>query len=452
MIAPARVAAYDVLRRVSEGRADLPTAMAAARATLRDPRDAALATDVVTGTLRWRAALDHLIVHVAKRPLRRLDPEVVEILRLSIYQLLHLTRVPASAVVDDAVSLTKKAGKRSASGLVNAVLRAISRNRGHLPLPPRPVDSGNRAAAREYLSITLSHPAWLVERWLDRAGFERTETWLLFDNQPAPLTLRANRTRATRDDLLDQLRHADIDAQPARYAPDGIVVTSGTLRDEAPQGRFVIQDEASQLVALLAGDSPGPRVLDTCASPGGKATAIATTLRAGELLVACDVRARRMALLAETIAATGVAGVQLAQADVSQPLPFRPVFSTVIVDAPCSGLGTLRRDPDIRWRRQESDLAPLAESQRRMLHHAATVVEPGGRLVYATCSSEPEENEEIAQHFLQTHSDFQAVDARRAHPALVPELIDTRGHLRTEPDVHGLELFFGAVFERIRQL
>lgn len=452
MIAPARVAAYDVLRRVSDGRADLPTAMAAARATLRDPRDAALATDVATGTLRWRAALDHLIVHIAKRPLRRLDPEVVEILRLSIYQLLHLTRVPASAVVDDAVSLTKKAGKRSASGLVNAVLRAISRNRGRLPLPPRPADSGNRAAALEYLSITLSHPAWLVERWLDRVGFERTETWLLFDNQPAPLTLRANRTRATRDDLLVQLRHADIDAQPARYAPDGIVVTSGTLRDEAPQGRFVIQDEASQLVALLAGDSPGPRVLDTCASPGGKATAIATTLRAGELLVACDVRARRMALLAETIAATGAAGVRLAQADVSQPLPFRPVFSTVIVDAPCSGLGTLRRDPDIRWRRQESDLAPLAESQRRMLHHAATVVEPGGRLVYATCSSEPEENEEIAQHFLETHPDFRAVDARRTHPALVPELIDTRGHLRTEPDAHGLELFFGAVFERVRQL
>jgi 16S rRNA (cytosine967-C5)-methyltransferase len=448
MIGPARVAAYGALRRVSNGDADLPAALATVRERLHDPRDAALATEIATGTLRWRNALDHLIVHFAKRPLRRLDPEVVDILRLSGYQLLHLTRVPASAVVDDAVALTKRAGKKSASGLVNAVLRALSRSRHQLPLPDRPAPGAERAAVLDYASITLSHPRWLVERWIDRVGFERAESWLRFDNEPAPLTLRTNRLRISREDLLAQLAGAEIDAREARYAPDGMVLLGGSVRDRSLAGMFVIQDEASQLVSLLAGELPGPTVLDTCASPGGKATAIAARLREGERLVACDVRDRRIALLRDTIAATGARAVHVVQADAGAPLPFRPLFSTVIVDAPCSGLGTLRRDPDIRWRRTADDLEPLAAAQRTMLRHAAEVVAPGGRLVYATCSSEPEENEEVAAQFLESHPDFRAVPADAAHPALAPELIDARGHLRTEPDRHGLELFFGAVFER----
>ena len=452
MIGPARVAAYEVLRRVSDGRADLPAALAAARETLKDDRDAALATDIATGTLRWRAALDHLIAHFTRRPLRRLDAEVVDILRLSIYQLLHLTRVPAAAVVDDAVNLTKKAGKKSAAGLVNATLRAISRGRSSLPLPARPDSADSRDAVLDYLSITLSHPRWLVGRWLDRVGFERTEAWLRFNNQPAPLTLRANPVRTTRDALLAELATREVAAHAGRYAPDAVVVTAGHVRDEALEGRFVVQDEASQLVSLLAGSSPGRLVLDTCASPGGKATAIAATLEADGRLIACDVRDRRMMLLQRTIAMAGVTGVRLVQADLNRPLPFRPAFTTVIVDAPCSGLGTLRRDPDIRWRRDAAGLAVFAEAQRRMLAHAAAVVAPGGRLIYATCSSEPEENEQVVRAFLASEQGFRAVAAGRAHPALAAELIDPQGHLRTEPDRHGLELFFGAVFERAGQL
>lgn len=448
MIAPARVAAYDVLRGVSEGRADLPAALAAVRGGLRDERDGALATDIATGTLRWRAALDHLIAHFAKRPLARLDPEVVDILRLSGYQLLHLTRVPASAVVDDAVNLTKRARKKSAAGLVNGVLRALSRSRHDLPLPPRPAAQSDRRAVLDYLSITLSHPRWLVERWLDRVGFERTEAWLRFNNEPAPLTLRVNRLRTTRDDLLARLSHMEVDARAARYAPDGIVVAGGSLRDALLDGTFVIQDEASQLVALLAGESPGPLVLDTCAAPGGKATAIAAVLGTGERLIACDLRDRRMALLRKTVEATGVTSVRLVQADAAIPLPFHARFSTVIVDAPCSGLGTLRRDPDIRWRRTAGDLQPLATAQQTMLEQAAAVVAPGGRLVYATCSSEPEENEAVAARFLEMHPEFRRHSAQLSHPAMAGELIDPFGYLRTEPDRHGLELFFGGVFVR----
>ena len=452
MIAPARIAAYEILRRIAKGRSDLPAAVAAVRDTLEDERDRALATDIAVGTVRWQAALDFLIADAARRPIAKLDPEVVDILRLSLYQLLHLTRVPASAVVDDGVQLTKKVGKKSASGFVNAVLRKVSRTRTALPFPPRPANATDRDAALAFLSVTLSHPRWLVERWLDRVGFARAEAWARFNNEPAPLTIRANHRRTTRDALLERLTEAEVDARAARYAPDGIVVDRGSLRDDTWRGAFVVQDEASQLVTLLAGASPGAHVLDTCASPGGKTTAIAATLGEGALLVACDVRPRRMALLRDTVAATGVTNVRLVQADLTQPLPFAPVFSTVLVDAPCSGLGTLRRDPDIRWRRTAEDLPALAAAQQRMLANAAAVVAPGGRLVYATCSSEPEENEQVAAAFLTRHGDFAPVRADMAHPSLHAELVDRAGHLRTEPDRHGLELFFGAVFERARQL
>src|SRR6185503_3637402 len=205
MIAPARVAAYDALVAVSAGGADLPSAIAFARAHLHDERDRALMSDIVTGVQRWRAALDHVITAFSKRSLDRLDPEVTEILRLSAYQLLHLSRVPASAIVDDAVNLTGRAGKRSASGFVNAVLRTISRRRDSLPLPPRPHDPADRAAVLDYLSVTLSHPRWLAARWFDRLGFDAAEAWMQFNNTPGSITLRANRFRITPQELTARL-------------------------------------------------------------------------------------------------------------------------------------------------------------------------------------------------------------------------------------------------------
>lgn len=467
MIAPARVAAYDILSAVSAGNADLPTAIAFARGGLHDDRDRALAADIATGVQRWRAALDHLIVEFSKRAIDRLDPEIVEILRLSAYQLLHLTRVPASAVVDDAVDLAKRAGKRSAAGFVNAVLRTISRRRESLPLPKRPADPGDRAGALDYFSITLSHPRWLAARWYDRLGLDAAEAWMQFNNSPGSVTLRANRLRLTREALADRLAAAEIQAHPTPYAPDGLIVDEGyplrpssaSRRPELVEGRgtgqdegwFVVQDEASQLVTLLAGDQPLPRVLDTCASPGGKTTAMAALMDGRGLLVACDLRDRRVELLRKTVAATGAANVRIVQADLLEPLPFRSPFDCVLVDAPCSGLGTLRRDPDIRWRRRESELPSLAAAELTMLQHAADMVAPGGRLIYATCSSEPEENEGVADAFLITTSGFTTLHAGHATTRLADVLVDARGHLRTQPDLHGLEAFFGAVFERRRQ-
>jgi len=449
MIAPARIAAYEILTAVSAGSADLPTAIAFARESLRDDRDRALAAEIATGVQRWRAALDYLIVEYSRRAIDRLDPEIVDILRLGAYQLLHLTRVPASAVVDDGVDLARRAGKRSAAGFVNAVLRAISRNRRALPLPPRPSGAGDRDAALAYLSVTLSHPRWLAARWYDRLGFDAAEAWMQFDNMPAPVTLRVNRLRMTRDQLAGALDREEVRVRPGRYAPDALVVDEGhPLRGAGlAAGWFVVQDEASQLVGAIAAAAPGRRVLDACASPGGKTTAIAAAMEGG-LLVACDLRDRRVALLRRTIEATGAANIRIVQADLLRPLPFATSFDTVVVDAPCSGLGTLRRDPDIRWRRGEQDLPVFAASQLTMLRHAAEMVAPGGRLVYATCSSEPEENERVVDAFLTVISGFERVDARTAAPALPPAVVDARGHLRTEPHRHGLEAFFAAVVVR----
>jgi len=451
MIGPARVAAYEILTAVSAGSADMPTAIAFARGGLHDDRDRALAAEIASGVQRWRAALDHLIVAFSKRPIEKLDTEIVEILRLSAYQLLHLTRVPASAVVDDAVNLVRRAGKASATGFVNAVLRTISRKRATLPLPPRPGDTSNTEAALDYFSVTLSHPRWLAARWLDRFGFDGAEAWMRFDNAPASLTLRANRLRIARDALAERLIADEVRVHPSLVAPDALVVDEGyPLRGPAfDEGLFFVQDEASQLVALLAGDRPGPRVLDACASPGGKTTMIAAAMENRGVLVATDLRDRRIDLLRRTVAASGATNVRIVQADVRKPLPFHVPFDCVLVDAPCSGLGTLRRDPDIRWRRREEDLVPLAAAELTMLQRAADAVAPGGRLIYATCSSEPEENEAIADAFLATTPSFAPVHAGQATARLTPSLVDARGHLRTAPHLHGLEAFFGAVFERV---
>ena len=231
MIGQARLAAFEVLRAVGTGSADLGSALARARSRLTDERDRALAGEIATGTLRWQGAFDHLIGLFANRPLHKLDPEVVDILRMTMFQILHLDRIPASAAVKDAVDLTGKAGKRSASGLVNALLRRVTRERDTLPLPAAPVDPSDRAASLDYLSVTLSHPRWLVARWLDRYGFASAESWARFNNSPAPLTLRANTVKITREDLAARLAAAGIECVPAGRARDALIVRHGSRLD-----------------------------------------------------------------------------------------------------------------------------------------------------------------------------------------------------------------------------
>jgi 16S rRNA (cytosine967-C5)-methyltransferase len=447
-MSPARWAAYQIAAAVREG-TDLATALARARDPLEDRRDRALAGEIALGLFRWRAALDHVIGHLARRHPEAIDPPILDILRVAAYQMLHLERVPAAAAVNDAVDMARRAGRTSAAGFVNGVLRALTRQRNRLPFPPRPERTGlerpdGRAAALDYLSVTLSHPRWLAARWLDRHGFDAAEAWARFNNAPAGLTLRANRLRVDREQLAMRLAVHGVETAPTRYAPDGLTVLTGNplATPLAGDGSFVVQDEASQLVAVMAGAVPGERVLDACAAPGGKTTALAAAVGPSGLVVAADFRARRLDLLAETVRTLGADRVRLLRSDLRRPVPFGAAFDAVLVDVPCSGLGTIRRDPDIKWRRAETDLAVLARDELTMLKEAARAVRSGGRLIYATCSSEPEENEQVVSAFLASEPAFARASTDGSQLAM---LRDRTGALRTLPHAHNLEAFYAAI-------
>ncbi len=456
MTAPARLAALRVLRDVHTGRHNLPTSQALSRAALTDPRDRALATEIVLGTLRWRAQVDHVIQLGSSRPLHRIDTDVLDVLRLSTYQLLHLKRVPARAVVHDGVELTRALGakgKHSAATYVNAVLRFVAKKVKNgdslgLPQPSQPSRSGqrDRETDLEYLSVSMSHPRWLVARWYDRYGFDVTEQWTRFDNGPAPITLRVNTLATSTPELAEKLLECGVSVEAGAWAPHSLVVTRGNplTTDLHDRRLFWVQDQASQLVAGLVDADPGDRVLDACAAPGGKSLVIAGAMGDQGLLVASDQSAARIRLLSETLARVGPRCASIVQLDARRP-PFGPRFEWVVLDSPCTGLGTLRRDPDIRWRRNPEDLSRMASMQFELLAGASTAVAPGGRLLYATCSSEPDENQNVVTRFLESHPGF-SIQAPTA-PHLL-ECVDDEGFLQTRPDRHGLEGFFAAVLRR----
>lgn len=450
MIAPARRAAFAALVDIADNRVDLDQAVENARQGLTDTRDVALLREIVTGTLRWQARLDWRLAPLSRVPLNRLDLEVLVALRMAAYQLEFLDRVPASAVVNDTVALVRRARKASAAGLVNAVLRRLAGGeRTALPVAPAEAPVAEVASA---LAVSSAHPAWLIERWLARDPRQVVEALLAFNNQPPPMTLRVNPLAGvTRDEVAAQLAAAGIETSPCGSAPLGLVVGAGLAvsHPALAAGAFTIQDEGSQLAALVAPVVAGARVLDVCAAPGGKALAYAWAAGPTGHVVACDIRPRRLEVLRATLTRGHAATAEVVAVDEHHALPFAPVYDVVAVDAPCSGLGTLRRDPDIKWRRAPEDLARFQARQVDLLARAAAVVAPGGRLVYTTCSTEPEENIEVVRRVLALVPGFRLgrADAGPSGQILAP-FVEPDGCLRTHSVRHGLEGYFGAVLER----
>ena len=453
MTAPARRAALHVLRDVHTGRADLPHAQARARPTLSDSRDRALATQIVVGTLRWRAKLDFVIREASSRPLTKIDPDVLDLLRLSAFQILHLERVPDRAVVHDAVALVRDLGKQSAAPYVNAVLRAIATGgpASKLPALGSALESaeGDRGrAVLDFLSVTQSHPAWLVERWCDRFGVDAATAWTRFNNAPALITLRVNTLITSARELASALGNEGIETRPGRWTQNALIVTQGNplTSQLASRGLFWLQEETSQLVGELVTARAGDRVLDACGSPGGKSLIIAGSMADQGLLVSGDVRPSRVGLLSRMLSQARTQCARVVRLDARHP-PFGAIHDWVVLDAPCSGLGTLRRDPDIRWKRSASDLSTFATMQGELLEGAATAVRPGGRLLYATCSSEPEENQAVVNRFLQAHPVF------GLEPPALPRLaalVDHDGFFQTLTHRDDLEGFFAATLRRQR--
>ena len=408
------------------------------RAARLGAADSALATRLVYGTLAWQGRLDHHLAGLVRSPLARLEPAVHAALRLGLYQLLFLERVPAYAAVDSSVRLVGRA-RRAAVGLVNAVLRrAAAAGRDGLPLPDAAADPHGRMA------VEWSHPRWLVERWARDFETDELVRLLESDNVRGPVSIRANRLRTTRDALRAELAAAGAEAIDGEWAADALVVRRGAARLRATRvwrdGHFLFQGEASQLVAPLVAPAPGARVLDACAAPGGKSTHLAALVGAGAV-IALDVRAAGAARILAEARRLGADTVHALAADARLP-PFRSGFDAILVDAPCSGLGTLRRHPEVRWRRGPEDVARLATLQREILDGVAPLVRPGGTLVYAVCTLLREENEDVIRAFLAAWPRFVVDDLSRSLCGRVREALTGDGFLRTLPHRDYLDGFF----------
>ena len=445
-----RRAAADVLLAVGRGRTTLASEIDRARAPFTDRRDRALLVELTAGTLRWRNALDALIEAASRRPIADIDERALAVLRLGVYQRRYLTRVPPHAIVHESVETVRQLGAPRAASFVNAVLRTVMRRGDQLRLPLRPADDAPRASWTEFLTVSLSHPAWLVDRWFDRHGAHATETWCRFNNTAPNVTVRPL-AGETANDLLASLESHGVQAGRAPYVSDALTLPAGSLGRLPMEDveRLHVQDEGSQIVARVVNARPGDRVLDLCAAPGGKTMVMASDLgltsQTRAALVAADHRRSRVRLLAETLRRTHVPAL-VVSLDARRPLPFGPSFDAVLVDAPCSGLGTLSRDPDLKWSRTANQLAGFAVDQLEMLRRSADAVRPGGRLIYATCSSEPEENIEVVDTFLAEDRRF--VLNPVIAPSVPAQMVDARGCLATLPYRDGIDAFFAAMLVR----
>lgn len=418
--------------------------------------DRRLATEIVMGVLRWRGELDFEIERLSGKKLKGFDPEVLTLLRMGVYQIQFLEKVPKSAVVNDAVELTKAARKRSAAGLVNAVLRKCA-----APAVPLGSVRFEDLSPGGIKAISRTVPGWLFERWVTATGASMRiagrptsaesalrRAWVSV--QVPPVTLRVTAAAAGRESVSEELAQEGISTVPGAFGRFALVVTSGNVLSSRAfrEGRAVIQDEASQLVAELVAPEPGERVLDLCAAPGMKAGLLAQLLERG-ILVACDLSGQRLKTLGKLLPPQIPSGVVLhrIRLDATRELPFAIPFDRVLLDVPCSGTGTLARNPEIKWRLEPRDLASYAEMQRKMLRNALPLIAPAGRLVYATCSLEPEENEQVVGAVLDTMPEFRkltSLELARELPSLSP-CFDTNGFFRTHPESHHRDGLFAAV-------
>jgi 16S rRNA (cytosine967-C5)-methyltransferase len=453
-VSKARQIAFDILSRV-ESQGSFASNLLHAELTAKiKSEDAGLATELTMGVLRQQRLLDFLIGTYARKRSGALDVEVAIALRLGVYQLRFLDRIPARAAVNESVELVKKARKRSATTFVNAVLRRAAENSR---TPVASLIPGDLPQA-EHLEILYSHPAWLIERWLKEFGEWRAIV-LLESNNRAPETAGAFALRENREADLKTLEREGIRIAPGRWLREAFQAAGGNISNSAVfrKGCISVQDEASQIVPRLLNVDSGDSVLDLCAAPGGKTMTLARAAGPGGLVVATDVHAHRLREMRAQFERVHLNGVRLAKVDATLPLPFRQKFRRILVDAPCSGTGTLARNPEIRWRLKPDDLAEFHNRQVAMLVSALTQLEDGGRLVYSTCSLEFEENEGVIGEVLSKWKDFRRVPRAEMEAAIAPHLaaganaaslFDQTGAFHTFPPEQETDGFFAVAIEK----
>jgi 16S rRNA (cytosine967-C5)-methyltransferase len=460
-ISIARKIAFDVLLRVTTQDAYADEALRALLVKTVSVEDAGLATELSLGTLRWQRLLDFLIDGHLTKLSKSLDPEVRIALRLGSYQLHFLTRVPSRAAVHESVELVKLARKRSAAPLVNAVLRKIANESARKTSPGDTIAAllPSEISLADRLGIQHSHPTWLVERWLRSFGEQRTRSLLEANNRVPPLAGYLLDPRH-RDGTLSALQEAGCVVRPGNLLSDSWTLERGNpaASEAARRGWLAVQDEASQAVARLVGVEPGNFVLDLCAAPGGKTLRLALDTGPNGRVIAADLHAHRVRAMAERLERAGIQNVETLTLDATSPLPTDPPFhrrfDRILVDVPCSGTGTLARHPEIRWRLRQEDLQAFHARQAALLRNALPHLAPEGRLVYSTCSLEPEENELVVKEVLGSmRNSLRIVSPRKTiEPFLresvnVESIVDANGFFRTFPPEHRTDGFFAAVIE-----
>ena len=413
-----------------------------------DERDRALLTELTYGTLRWRGTIDDRLSRHLRRPLAQSDALTRNLLRLSAYQLLYLDRIPGYAAVNEAVELAKRHGGQRAAGFVNGVLRSLLRESRENTA----VGSDLSAAS---LAVRYSHPEWLVQRWLDEFGPDQAQALMRANNEKPPLALRVNSLKATRDDLLDRLFRAHLQPTAAPLSPQGVLLPSAGAVENLPgfdEGLFQVQGEASQLVSYLLSPQADERILDACAAPGGKTTHIAELMKDQGELVALDISARGIEKLRQNVQRLGLKAVRVLRADAGEAFTesIAGPYDRILVDAPCSGLGTLRGHPEIKWHREESDVRRLSALQLKILDRVAGYLKPGGILVYSTCTLTRDENERTVDCFLAAHPEFELQDAARYLPQQARHMLQGK-YFQALPQRDNTDGFFGARLKKVFQ-
>ncbi len=447
----ARTVALEVLEKIMDQGAYANLALQQALTT-KDlmTADRGLVTEIVYGTLKQRLALDWHLQSFLSKPLSTLPPVLQHILQIGAYQILFLDRVPASAAVNEAVNMAKAKGFSGLSGMVNGVLRNLVRKKENLHLP----DSGKEPV--NYLSIKYSHPVWMLKRWLKRWGFEGAEALCRANNQQAPTWLRTNTLRITRQELAEMLQAAGVTTRPGERVSESLEIRdfpSVEQLEPLQEGLCTVQDESSMLVAHVLGAKAGERVVDACAAPGGKTSHIAQLMQDEGEILAFDIHPHKIPLIEGTCRRLGIGSVRVREGDAAKLGELvTGTVDRVLVDAPCSGLGVLRRKADARWKKEEKSILELQELQLKILKEASKLVKPGGTLVYSTCTIEPEENFEVIKAFRREHPDFKPVDLNNVLPFELEREEDrhmaAKGFIQFLPHVHGMDGFFIARLDR----
>ena len=367
--------------------------------------DRSFLTELTYGILRWRGKLDWVIRHFSKIPFEKIELEILNILRLGCYQILFLSKTPNAAAVNESVELAKQIRGRGGASFVNAILRSLLREKGEVPYPDIHQDPAL------HMAVVHSHPPWLVRRWSDEMGMEETVRICTFNNQISTLTLRTNTLKIDRKYLLEQLTERGLNPFPTPFSEEGILVKDPPPTSELPllkKGFYMIQDEASQLVTSILDPRPQERILDGCAAPGGKTTHMAQRMENKGEIYALDLNKKKLNWIGKMCDQFGIKIVKVGRGDAARPLPVPEgfEFDRVLADVPCSGFGTLRRNPDLKWRKKEEDILRLSGVQYSILENLSNYVKAGGILVYSTCTVFHEENEDVVGKFLNKHPNF----------------------------------------------